>query len=261
MLEVKDICVSLGRRPVLSDLSLRLAPGEVVAVIGPNGAGKSTLLSVMAGARQADSGTALLDGAPLASVASGDLARKRAVLSQSHALSFDFAVRDVVELGRAPYRGRPEARHDGEAIDASLAFTGAAHLAERRYTTLSGGEKQRVQFARVLAQIWRTAPCFCDGRYLLLDEPTNNLDLAHQHGTLTLARELASQGAGVLAVLHDPNLASLYADRVVLLERGRIQADGSPQDVFRADLIEAVYGMPVSVLPHPSRGCPQIMPA
>lgn len=261
MLEARDVSVTLGRQAVLREVTLKIAPGEVVAVIGPNGAGKSTLLSVLTGMRKPDLGCAFLDGEPVVNIGAETLARRRAVLSQSHALSFDFAVRDVVELGRAPYRGRREALEDEEAVDASLAFIGAAHLARRSYTTLSGGEKQRVQFARVLAQIWRAAPCACDGRYLLLDEPTNNLDLTHQHGTLTLARGLAAQGVGVLAVLHDPNLASLYADRIVLLERGMVQADGTPQEVFQADLIEAVYGMPVSVMPHPSRGCPQIMPA
>jgi len=259
MIEARQISVKLGRRPVLHDVSVGIAPGEVVSLLGPNGAGKSTLLSVLAGGLRPEQGDVTLDGIPMAQFDAAALAGRRAVFSQQQGLNFGFRVREVVALGRSGQLGRGD---DEEAIDAALEETGAAHLAGRSFQALSGGERQRVHLARVVAQIWPGEnPSAEAGRFLLLDEPTNNLDMAHQHGMLTLARTLAQRGVGVLCVLHDPNLASLYSDRVVLMENGRIQASGTPREVLRSDLLEAVYGLAVNVLDHPSRNCPHIIPA
>ncbi len=259
MIEARQISVKLGRRPVLHDVSVGIAPGEVVSLLGPNGAGKSTLLSVLAGGLRPEQGEVTLDGVPMAQFDATALAGRRAVFSQQQGLNFGFRVREVVALGRSGQLGRGD---DEEAIDAALEETGAAHLAGRSFQALSGGERQRVHLARVVAQIWPGEnPTAQAGRFLLLDEPTNNLDMAHQHGMLTLARTLAQRGVGVLCVLHDPNLASLYSDRVVLMENGRIQASGTPREVLRSDLLEAVYGLAVNVLDHPSRNCPHIIPA
>lgn len=259
MIEARQISVKLGRRPVLHDVSVGIAPGEVVSLLGPNGAGKSTLLSVLAGGLRPEQGDVTLDGVPMAQFDAAALAGRRAVFSQQQGLNFGFRVREVVALGRSGQLGRGD---DEEAIDAALEETGAAHLAGRSFQALSGGERQRVHLARVVAQIWPGENCSTNvGRFLLLDEPTNNLDMAHQHGMLTLARTLAQRGIGVLCVLHDPNLAALYSDRVVLMENGRIQASGTPREVLRSDLLEAVYGLAVTVLDHPSRNCPHIIPA
>lgn len=259
MIEARQISVKLGRRPVLHDVSVGIAPGEVVSLLGPNGAGKSTLLSVLAGGLRPEQGEVTLDDVPMAQFDAAALAGRRAVFSQQQGLNFGFRVREVVALGRSGQLGRGD---DEEAIDAALEETGAAHLAGRSFQALSGGERQRVHLARVVAQIWPGKnPSAEAGRFLLLDEPTNNLDMAHQHGMLTLARTLAQRGIGVLCVLHDPNLASLYSDRVVLMENGRIQASGTPREVLRSDLLEAVYGLAVNVLDHPSRNCPHIIPA
>ncbi|MFT6510739.1 MAG: iron complex transport system ATP-binding protein [Parvibaculaceae bacterium] len=259
MIEARQISVSLGQRPVLHDVSVEVSPGEVVSLLGPNGAGKSTLLSVLAGGLRPASGAVTLDAFPLEQFDASSLARRRAVFSQQQGLNFGFQVREVVALGRSGHLGRHD---DDQAIDGALEETGAAHLAGRSFQALSGGERQRVHLARVVAQIWPGENASAEaGRFLLLDEPTNNLDLAHQHGMLTLARKLAQRGIGVLCVLHDPNLAALYSDRVVLMENGRIQAAGTPRDVLRPDLLEAVYGLAVNVLDHPSRNCPHIIPA
>lgn len=259
MIEARRISVRLGRRPVLHDVSVTVAAGEVVSLLGPNGAGKSTLLTALAGGLCPEQGEVTLDGIPMEQFDAAALAGRRAVFSQQQGLNFGFRVREVVALGRSGQLGRMD---DEQAIEAALQETGAAHLANRSFQALSGGERQRVHLARVVAQIWpeESASTHVE-RFLLLDEPTNNLDMAHQHGMLTLARTLAQRGIGVLCVLHDPNLAALYSDRVVLMENGRIQASGTPREVLRSDLLEAVYGLAVTVLDHPSRDCPHIIPA
>ncbi len=131
-------------------------------------------------------------------------------------------------------------------------------FSQRLFTTLSGGEQQRVQMARVLAQVWEESPW--GPRYILLDEPTNNLDIAHQHEMLGAARRLAQQGVGVFAILHDLNLAAQYADKVVLLNKGQVLSDGPPQEVLTAERIESAFAIPVRVIQHPTAACPVVVP-
>ena len=259
---MSDACVERGGTPLLRNVGLRMQPGEVLAVIGPNGAGKSTLLQALSGALPLDAGEAALDGLPLRDWPRQALARRRAVLPQASQLAFPFRVRDVVRLGRTPHAGHSDKRHDRRAAEAALAATDLTHLAERVYTTLSGGERQRVQLARVLAQIQPVSAA--DGkaaaRYMLLDEPTNNLDIAHQHSLMTTARRFAAQGNGVLAVLHDPNLAALHADRVCVLDQGAIIAEGTPEAIFTEDLFARIFQVRTHILHHPATGGPVMVP-
>jgi iron complex transport system ATP-binding protein len=252
------IRVRYGRRTVLENLTLELALGEVVVVIGPNGAGKSTLLRALAGEIRPDAGRVALDGRVLGLWRAAALAQRRAVLSQDIHLTFPFRVEEVVLLGRSPHAGFSDRATDEAIVEAALGETGGSRLAGRVYTTLSGGERQRVQMARVLAQIWprpgEPAP------YLLLDEPVASLDPAHQHATLKLARRWAARGAGVLAVLHDLNLAAMYADRIAILHRGALAADGAPGTVLTGRLIEDVFGMKMSVERRPERNYPVLLP-
>lgn len=178
-------------------------------------------------------------------------------------LSFPLSTVEVVLLGRCPRRGASTPQRDLCIAAEALQATGTDHLADRDYTTLSGGERQRVQFARALAQIWPDdrLPDDDNGRYLLLDEPTASLDLNHQHRILQLSRSVSRRGCGVLAVLHDFNLAALYADRLILLAQGRLVLDGTPEDVLTADRVEEAFGVPVVVARHPRRGTPLVMPA
>jgi iron complex transport system ATP-binding protein len=173
---------------------------------------------------------------------------------------FPFRALEIVLLGRSPHAGYSDADTDRAIAAAALREAGVAHLAERYYNQLSGGERQRVQLARVLAQVHEDGR-HAAARYLLLDEPTNNLDPAHQQAVMQTARRFADAGNGVVAVLHDPNLASLHADRIAVLAGGSVVADGAPEAVMTAALMESVYGYRVTVLRHPERACPVLMPA
>lgn len=260
MLSLTDVRVTIGDAVLLDGVSLEVRPGEVVGVVGANGAGKSTLLSVMAGERPPTSGRARLGQHPLTEVPPETLARRRAVLPQHSTLAFSFSVFEVVRMGRAPHAASRDL-HEAAAWRA-LERVGVAHLAERLYPTLSGGEQQRVHLARTLAQL--DAPVVPDetgdaSRFLLLDEPTASLDLAHQHGVLRTARSLAANGIGVMVVLHDLNLAAQYADRLAVLRRGRLLADGPPEAVLTPDLVHSAFEVSVTVMAHPCLSCPLVV--
>lgn len=257
-LAVHNIDVVLGARQVLTGASIEVAPGELVAVLGPNGAGKSTLLNVLCGELAADSGCVRIGGEDLRSLSSSALACKRALMPQKSSLSFPFKVRDVVAMGRDPFRVTVAASLNDKAVDWALAETDIAHLSRRVYTQLSGGEQQRVQLARVFAQVWHESDD--DVRFLLLDEPTSSLDLAHQHSVLHLARRLAEKGVGVVAVVHDLNLAALYATRVVILSSGRVVAAGEPGEVLQPALIADVFDLSVHCVEDPDSGRKLIVP-
>lgn len=243
-LQAKDVTCQIGSRHLLDHVSLAIEPGRVHAVLGPNGAGKSTLLKLLSGEQRCTQGQVLLENRSISDWPALERARRRAVLPQSENLSFDFTVRQVVSLGRMPCVLQTPAR-EHEIISAALQATGVAHLDSRIYPTLSGGERMRVQLARVLAQIWETST---HPRYLLLDEPTASLDLAHQHSCLKIARQFAADGTGVLLVLHDPNLALSYADEVTLLCCGQVIAQGAPEQVLSQQNLERVYGVKIEIL-------------
>ena len=256
MLEAEDLHCRRGARTVLAGVSLRLAAGEVLGVLGANGAGKTSLLATLAGELPAGGGRVALDGRPLAQWRTEALARRRAVLPQSPSLAFDLDVRTVVEMGGYPF---PELAPPALAALAAraLALADAQALAARRYGTLSGGEQQRVQFARTLVQL------LAGGGYrvLFLDEPTASLDPRHQIAVLQAVQALARQeGVAVLAVLHDVNLAAAWCDRLLLLAAGRVAAQGAPQQVLTPHGLEAVYGLPARVMDHPeSPGQPLVL--
>ncbi len=257
-LTARDINVVLGGRQVLAGASMEVAPGELVAVLGPNGAGKSTFLNVLSGEQSAQNGEVRIGAEDLRDLSSGELACKRALMPQKASLSFPFKVRDVVAMGRDPFRATVGAPLNRDAVDWALAETDIEHLARRIYTQLSGGEQQRVQLARVLAQVWRESDG--DPRFLLLDEPTSSLDLAHQHSVLHLARGLASKGVGVVAVVHDLNLAALYATQVVILSNGCVVATGEPDEVLQPKLIADVFDLSVHRVEDPDSGRKLIVP-
>ncbi|NKD55369.1 MULTISPECIES: heme ABC transporter ATP-binding protein [unclassified Haematospirillum] len=244
-LDLSRIHVQLGNHVILSDISLSVHPGTMTIILGPNGSGKSTLLSVMAGERKPDSGQIQLDNTPLEAWPLKALARRRAVLPQNPSLQFGFSVTEVVQLGLSPHQASTS-RHDACLVDQALQKADIHHLGARNYLNLSGGEQQRTHFARVLAQL-------ADGKnekpgYLLLDEPTSSLDPAHQHQILAQAKALARQGNGVVAVLHDLNLAAAWADHIILLADGKITATGHPDDVLVPDIIEQVFTIRTRIL-------------
>lgn len=256
-LSAQGVTVCAGGTALLQAVDLHLRPGQVGVLLGPNGAGKSTLLSVLAGLRRADEGRVLLDGMPLAQLDAEALACRRALLAQDTAVAFDFGARELVALGRYPHRLRP-AQDEAAIVDTAMAWTDVSHLAQRSVQGLSGGERARVQLARALAQVWQARP---DGasRWLLLDEPTAALDLRHQHESLASVRRWArEQGVGVLAVLHDLNLALRYADRVWVLDHGRLEASGAPARVLTPALLHRVWQVQAQPVQGVD-GCPQLL--
>ena len=240
MLEASNVSVVRGRCVILRKIGLQLEPGRVTAVIGPNGAGKSTLLACLSGALTPTDGTVRLDGEPLHQLSAAELGRRRAVLEQTPAVAAGFAIGELVGFGIPRQVPPGQARAIvGKAIT-------AVELMEKRHQPmeqLSGGEQQRAHLARVLAQL-RAGQVLGSGHWLLLDEPTAHLDLAHQATLIHLVRQVASDGAGVVIVVHDLSLAAAVAGRVVLMERGQIVAYGPAQAVLRPAILESVYKIP-----------------
>jgi iron complex transport system ATP-binding protein len=261
MLACSSLSVRAGWRLLLKDIDFAVRPGEFVAVLGENGAGKTTLLRALAGESLAPlraAGRVELACRPIGAWPPRERAQLRAVLPQHTELSFAFTAEEVALLGRYPYGGTTAA--DRAIALQALQLADAAHLAEREVATLSGGERARVQLAAVFAQLWETEADHA--RFLLLDEPTAALDLAHQHHLLATARQFAAQrGLGVLAILHDLNLAAQYADRVLVLRDGRLLAQGAPRDVLSPQLIAEGFAVAASVLAHPLKPAPLIATA
>jgi iron complex transport system ATP-binding protein len=255
VLAATAIGVSIGGKALLDGVSLAFAPGEIVVLVGPNGAGKSTLLRVLSGDITPRSGTVQLKGRALASYGPQALARHRAVLAQSVAVTFPFTVADIVRMGAGDRRGRQV----DDLVDAALAEVDLQGFRERSITTLSGGEQQRAHFARVLVQFACGEAAHGPG-VLLLDEPTASLDLRHQLDVIAATMSRAARGATVIVVLHDLNLAALLAQRVVVLDGGRVVADGTPEATITDATIEGAFGVTQTVGRVPEDGRPFVLP-
>ncbi len=231
MLKATNLSFSYGQKRVLNEVSLTFNDGEIVGLIGPNGSGKTTLLRCLYGALRPDTGQVEVDGQRLGSLRQMQIAQRIAVVVQEVSRDLPLTVADVVLMGRTPHH-RPFQRQtetDWEIATDALVQVGALDLAQRQFSSLSGGEKQRVLIARGLTQ---QCP------YLLLDEPTNHLDIHYQHEVLRLVQQLAPTS---VVVLHDLNLAAQYCDRLVLLDRGEMVAYGTPSEVLRPELLELIY--------------------
>ncbi|WP_375458261.1 ABC transporter ATP-binding protein [uncultured Enterovirga sp.] len=235
-LVLQDLTVLFGERPVVDRVSLTLPPASLVALVGPNGAGKTSLLRALVGLVRA-TGTARLDGADLARMAPQARARALSYLPQGHEAHWPLPARDIVALGRIPHgasdpsRLRPE---DSTAVDDAMRITGTGYLADRPVTTLSGGERARVALARVFA---------VGARLILADEPTAALDPRHQIDVMRALQEAARAGALVIAVTHDLGLAARFADRVVVMMAGRVEADGAPDAALAPEVLRRVFGV------------------
>jgi iron complex transport system ATP-binding protein len=232
-----------GRR-IVDGVSATFEPGKLHVVVGANGAGKSTLLRMLSHHLRADHGVVRYAGRDLRDIGLEALARVRAMLSQKVEIGFPLSVRDVVLMGRYPhFSGRPPA-HDLHVCDEVMRFFDVTALADRDYRSLSGGEAQRVQFARVLAQVWEPGRT----RYLFLDEPVTFLDIAHQFDFMRKVRSLLAPDLVVIAVLHDLNLVAQFADRVLMLRDGKVLADGTVDDVLTPANVERGFGIAPSVV-------------
>jgi iron complex transport system ATP-binding protein len=246
LLMARDLHVTRQGRCVLQGVNLQARPGRLLALVGPNGAGKSSLLGALAGWIAPSSGEVTLDGQSLASWPAMALARRRAMLSQNVQLGFAFRVEEVVMLGRTPHASRTPQALDASIVDQALRLAQVAHLRGRNYLELSGGEQQRVQLARVLAQVWEKddGPC-----WLLLDEPEAGLDIAHQYDMLRQMHLLSRKGYGVIVVLHDLNLAARYADEVAVMTQGRLVRFGTPDYALDSQALSKVYNLALDRLP------------
>ncbi|RLL62124.1 heme ABC transporter ATP-binding protein [Paenirhodobacter hankyongi] len=252
MLRIADLHVRLGRAEVLTGIDLDAAPGEVTVILGPNGSGKSTLLRAVSG-EIPYAGSVRLAGHEVARTAPWRLAALRGVMEQASTVAFPFTVAEVVRLG---LQSGIEAGE--EIVAAALAEVGLSAFAHRPIQELSGGQQARAHLARVRAQVWHPSG-HAGPRWLLLDEPVASLDIGHQVEVMAILRRFAQGGGGVVAVLHDLNLAASVADRIVLMAAGRIEAAGPPEAVLRDDLLSRVYGCPLRVGVAPVRG-PWVLP-
>lgn len=247
MFDVDNACYEIEGFRLLAPLSFKVAEGSVVGLIGPNGSGKSTLMKLLAGQLTPTDGEVRLDGRPVTDWSRRAFARRVAYLAQELPATEDLTVAELVRFGRFPWRGllgRMTAE-DNEQIRKAMTLTHTLDLAERGVETLSGGERQRAWLAMLLAQ---------ESRHLLLDEPLAALDVAHQVEVMDLVRRLGRElNLGVVVILHDINIASRYCDHIVALRGGKLQAEGTPDKLVQTDSLQAIYGVEMQVMPHPTR--------
>lgn len=240
-ISIKDLSTSIGNTKVLKDINLAISTGEVVGIVGPNGSGKSTLLKNICRVLKPDTGFISLSGENIYKMSSRETSQHLAVVSQESPVTFDFKVSEIVFMGRTPHKRFLEAdtKHDEDIIDAALEKVGMQDFKQRSFSSLSGGEKQRVMIARALAQ---------EAKVLILDEPTNHLDIHHQIQILDLIHEL---NITVIAALHDLNLAATYCDRIYVMNQGEIVAAGFPDELLTKQLLKKIFKVNADIQIHP----------
>lgn len=240
MVELRQIGYRAGATRILGDVTATLPANRFSVILGPNGAGKSTLLRIAAGLLPPTAGEVRYDGRALTSFTGSELACMRAMLSQSVTLAFPLPVEEVVMMGRYPHYGRAPTARDRKIVHEAIELVGLSERAAQPYPTLSGGEQQKAQLARVLAQIWRDGASD-QSRYLFLDEPTSSLDVQFQLQLLDLARSLVREGCTVVAILHDINVALEYGEHLLLLERGGVALESDQPRAVAAEVLERVF--------------------
>lgn len=258
MYHASDIRYAIGRREILRGVDFSARPGELTVIVGPNGSGKSTLLKALTG-EIAARGEVSINGNPLKSLKPWQSAAIRAVLPQSSVLTFPFSVHEVVRLGLSGGIARVSEGEAARLPEMALARVDLAGFGGRYYNELSGGEQQRVQLARVLCQVW-TPVLEGEPRYLLLDEPISSLDIRHQLLIMDIARDYAQAGGGVIAVLHDLNLAVMYADRIAVMSQGQVVSQGTSRTAITDAVIETVFACPLRLNSTPPAGMPFLLP-
>jgi len=255
MMEVENVHFAVKNKSLLQEINFKAQTGEFWAIVGANGAGKSTLMKLLSKELVPTSGKISFHEKDLKKYSLKELAQKRAVLAQQNVITLSFTVHEIVLMGRYPFYDSKPSQRDLSIVDHCLQKVGIIHFKDRLYPTLSGGEQQRVQLARTLAQIWEVREGF-----ILLDEPTSGMDLLHQYETFQLAREMTQKGYGVIAVVHDLNFALQYADRVLMLKKGQVFASGKPSEVLTGENIKEAFGVSVRIIQPDDTPFPVIIP-
>lgn len=239
MIQVKEISKFFGKKPVIQDVSVDVAPGKITSFIGPNGAGKSTLLSMVSRLLNADTGEVLLDKSDVRRWKSDDFAKRVSILKQSNYMNVRLTIRELVSFGRFPYSKGNLKPEDEQKIDEAIHYMNLDDIQHNYLDELSGGQRQRAFIAMVIAQ---------DTDYILLDEPLNNLDMKHSVQIMKILRKLVDElGKTVVIVLHDINFASVYSDHIVALKNGRVVKDGPTNDIINSDALKEIYDMDIPV--------------
>jgi len=253
MLSANNVTFRVGERALVDNATASFEPGRLHLIVGPNGAGKSTLIKLLARLLRPHSGTVEYEGHDVNGWSERQLAHRRAVLSQAVEVAFSIPVRELVMMGRYPHFGARPGASDLHVCEEVMRFFEVEPMADRSYGTLSGGEKQRVQFARVLAQIWH--PVNGVVRYLFLDEPLTFLDIRHQIDFMNKVKEFAAQkDVVVVGVVHDLSLAARFSDRLLLMHEGRILADGRPSEVLKDGYLRTAFQVSPVLLTNPATG-------
>lgn len=257
MLKTTGISYTIAKQQILKNISVDFRPGEFAMILGPNGSGKSSFLKIFSGETSHFSGTVLYNNISLKNIPKEALAKYRAVMSQQPELSFPLTVEEVVMMGRYPHFTFSPNKKDFSICEEVIDLMNLHAFKERNYMTLSGGEKQRVQYARVLAQVWEKPAEGC--RYLFFDEPLNNLDINYQQEFLQIAKKLKDANTVLVAVMHDINLAIQHADTLIFLKEGELVAKGKPKEIVTAALIENVFAVRTTIINNPVTDSPLVV--
>lgn len=257
MLRTENISYSIGKKDILKNVSATFLPGEFNMILGPNGSGKSSFLKIFSGEINKFQGTVLYESKKIKDFRKEELAKKRAVMSQQADLGFPLLVNEVVMMGRYPHFTFNPNKKDITICHEAIERMNLSEFKQRNYLTLSGGEKQRVQYARVLAQVWEKP---VEGyHYLFLDEPLNNLDINYQHEFLQAAVDIMKEHTVLIAVMHDINLAAHYADNLLFLKEGELVVHGKPKEILTENIIEKIFNIKTTVIQNPVTGKPLII--
>ena len=242
----ESIDINLNKREILKNISIEVKENEILSIIGPNGAGKSTLLKSLAGDINPTNGNIFYDEININQIDIQERAFTRSVMSQLQPIAFDFSVKEIVEMGWIDRGESKYADQFDDAVQEVILKCGVKDLIDRNFNTLSGGEQRRIHFARTLLQLWRPSNS-SDPKYLFLDEPTANLDLTYEIKLLNIVKDVAQEGAGVILVLHDLNLAAKFSDKVAILKGGLLIDIGLPKDILKSTLLSDIYEIKVEV--------------
>ncbi len=257
MIYTEQIKYNIGAKNILNEISIQFLPAHCNLIVGPNGSGKSTFIKLLSGEIENYEGSVLYQGVDIKTFTTSTLAKTRAVLSQHSEFNFPMTVEEVVMMGRTPYFQFNPSSKDKDIVQEVMQLLDIDKLYLRNFQTLSGGEKQRVHFARVLAQIWESP--HQEHRYLFLDEPLNNLDMYYQELFLSIAISLLNEKTTLIGVVHDLNIALRYADHLSFFKEGRIIKNGSPSSIVDVPLIKQVFNIDTQIITHPSTSKPIVL--